>query len=271
MESADRSTHCHNCGEPLTGPYCAACGQKDEERILPMKHLLHEVFHDIVHLDARFLGTIKRLIVPGGLTQEYLEGRRARWFPPFRLYLIVSLVFFAVGSFKPPSKEFRITVNKPAQVVTLDGKAVRDDSTGSRLEKRAEEINRDPTAFLAKLFAWLPRVFFVLLPIFALLLKVAYLRTRTLFAVHAIFSLHEHAFAFLLLTVTGLLSFVPYVRSVRGLLMFYLPIHLLLGMRRIYRQGWLITMFKAAVVGTLHLATVVAVLVLTVLMLMFLT
>ena len=265
MESSPndlRSTICQNCGEPLKGPFCAACGQKDEERILPLKGLLHEVFHDVVHLDARFLGTLKLLLRPGALTLEYLQGRRARWFPPFRLYLMVSLAFFAAASLGPPTKDFRIAVNKPARVLTLDGKPVVDDRSAapSRLERRADEINRNPGPFLAKLMAWLPRVFFLLLPFFALLLKLAYLRTRTLFAVHAIFSLHEHAFAFLLLTVVKLLGLVPYVRSTRGLLLLALPLHLVMGLKRVYGQGWPITLLKATGVGFLHLGAVAIVL-----------
>ncbi|MDE3246133.1 MAG: DUF3667 domain-containing protein, partial [Acidobacteriota bacterium] len=264
------------CGEPLTGPYCAACGQKDEERILPMKHLLQEVFHDIWHLDARFLKTMGALVRPGALTQEYLDGRRGRWFPPFRLYLMVSLVFFAVASIRSiGSKEFKIIVNRPAQaqVIGLDGKPVKDVSTAapSRLEKKAEEINRDPSAFVAKLWSWLPRVVFLLLPFFALLLKLAYLRTRTLFAVHAIFSLHEHAFAFLLFSVIKLLGFVPHAGFLRGFLLLALPVHLILGMKRVYGQGWLITLTKAIAVGLLHLGAVLAILVGTTLALMLLT
>lgn len=40
-------------------------------------------------------------------------------------------------------------MKKPAQVATADGKAVPEAAMGPRLEKRAEEINRDPSAFLA--------------------------------------------------------------------------------------------------------------------------
>jgi hypothetical protein len=271
VDPAPRSTHCHNCGEALIGPYCAACGQKDQERILPLGHLLHEVFHEVSHLDQRFLGTLRMLLRPGALTLEYLAGRRARWVQPFRLYLLVSLAFFALSAFRPASKDFRITVNRPAQVVSPDGKPVPDNPTQSRLAKRAEEINRDPSAFLAKLYAWMPRVLFVLLPVFALLLKLAYLRTRTLYAAHAIFSLHQHAFAFLLLTTISLLSHVPYVRSLRGLLFLALPVHLVLGLKRVYGQGWLLTSVKATVVGVLHLLTLLAVLVGTTLMLMLFT
>lgn len=267
MEPAHRSSHCQNCGEPLTGAFCAACGQKDEERIQPLKHLLHDVFHDILHLDARFLGTLRMLVKPGALTLEYLAGRRARWFPPFRLYLMVSLVFFALTALKP-SKGITFKINQPAQVITLDGKPVQEDSIGTRLAARAEEINRNPAPFTTKVMAWIPRVLFLLLPLFALLLKLAYLRTRTLFAVHAIFSLHEHAFAFLWFIVINLLGYVPYVRSVSGLLMLYLPVHLLLGLKRVYRQGWFITVLKAGAIGLVHLLFALAVLALTALVLM---
>jgi hypothetical protein len=271
MHDAPRSSHCQNCGEPLSGLYCAACGQKDEHRILPLKELLHEVFHEILHLDARFLGTLALLLKPGALTLEYLAGRRTRWFPPFRLYLMVSLMFFAVAALKPSTRGLNITYNRPVQVIGMDGKPVADHSVGSKLANRAEEINRDPVAFYTKVMAWLPRVLFLLLPLFALLLKLAYLRTRTLFAVHAIFSLHEHAFAFLWLTVISLLGYVPYLRSVRGLLIFGLPLHLLVAMKRVYRQGWLLTTLKAAVVGVLHLLFALAVLVLTTVLLMLFT
>ncbi len=262
MHDAPRSSPCPNCGEPLAGPYCAACGQKDAQRILPLKDLLHEVFHEILHLDARFLGTLALLLKPGALTLEYIEGRRVRWFPPFRLYLLLSLAFFAAASLGPATKDFRIAVNRPAQVITLDGKPL-PAAAPSRLEQRADEVNRNPGPFLAKLMAWLPRVFFLLLPFFALLLKLAFLRTRTLYAVHAIFSLHEHAFAFLLLTTIKLLGYVPYARSVRGFLFLALPVHLLLGLKRVYGQGWPLTLAKAALVGFMHLLAVLATLALT--------
>lgn len=272
MHDAPRSSHCPNCGEPLAGPYCAACGQKDAHRILPLKDLLHEVFHDILHLDARFLRTLGMLLKPGALTLEYIQGRRARWFPPFRLYLLVSLAFFALASLGPPAKDFRIVVNRPAQGVGLAGSPPPKAglSVPTRLEQRADEINRNPGPFLAKFMAWLPRVFFLLLPFFALLLQLAFLRTRTLYAVHAIFSLHEHAFAFLLLTTVKLLGYVPYVRSVRGVLFLALPVHLILGLKRVYGQGWPTTILKAAGVGFVHLLAVLATLVLTVLALLVL-
>ena len=38
---------------------------------------------------------------PGQLTRDYLRGRRARYMPPFRSYLVLSLIFFLVAFFDP--------------------------------------------------------------------------------------------------------------------------------------------------------------------------
>ncbi len=273
MDEAATSRECQNCGAPLDGAYCSVCGQKDEHRILPIKHLLHEVFHEIVHLDARFLKSVWMLLRPGALTAEYIAGRRVRWFPPFRLYLVVSLAFFAAASLGPTNRDIRLAFRPGAQAVQADGRVVLEPSSASatRLQRKAEAINRDPTAFVHRLLAWLPRVFFLLLPLFALLLQAAYFRTRTLFAVHAVFSLHEHAFAFLVFTAFKLLGFVPYVRTLRGFLLLALPLHLLFGLKRIHGQGWALTLLKSALVGTAHLLAVLAAVVLTTLALLLYT
>lgn len=276
QDSEHPSQACLNCGTRLSGPYCSLCGQKDQERILPLGHLLHDVFHEIWHLDARFLHTLKALLRPGLLTLDYVAGRRMRWFPPFRLYLIASLLLFLTFSVhRPGAGEFQVVVNsKPGQVQTLPGpgESVPHGSSPrtSALVAKAEAINRNPAAFLEKLLAWLPRVLFVLLPLFALLLKLAYLRTGTLYAVHVIFSLHEHAFAFLLIALVRLLDLVPHAGCLPGLLLLGLPIHLFLAMKKVYGQSPLATLLKAASVFLLHSAAALALLVGTVLLLLVL-
>ncbi len=269
MDTQASSSHCHDCGAPLTGRFCAACGQKDEARIVPLGHLLHEVFHDLVHLDARFFRTLGALLRPGLLTQEYLAGRRTRWFPPFRLYLLVSLLFFAVTALGPTATRFQITT-PASRAASNPGTAVPQapGSLTARIEARAAKINQDPAPFLAKLMSWLPRVVFLLLPLFALLLKLAYLRARILYAAHAIFSLHAHALIFLVFTATRILGYLPYLRSLRAVLLLALPVYLLMAMKRVYGQGWFLTGLKASLVGLLHLALTLLILAATTLALL---
>ena len=53
----------------------------------------------ISHTDSRLWRTLAALLLrPGYLTREFLAGRRARYLPPVRLYLVISLVFFLWAS-----------------------------------------------------------------------------------------------------------------------------------------------------------------------------
>ena len=95
-----RLEYCQNCGAVLSGQYCAACGQRARVRIISLWHLIREAVGDLTHLDSRLWRTMGPLLFkPGLLTNEYLAGRRARFIPPFRLYLGLSIIFFVLASF----------------------------------------------------------------------------------------------------------------------------------------------------------------------------
>lgn len=85
-----------------------------------------------------------------------------------------------------------------------------------------------------------PTVMFLLLPVFALLLKVLYVRSRRYYVEHFIFSLHYHGFAFLLFTVMLLLERTPVAPFLVLWLFLYLPV----ALRRVYAQGWIRTVLK---------------------------
>ena len=93
---------CLNCGTTLGGHYCGNCGQRATSRLISVWELLREAFGDLLELDSRLWRTLIPLIIrPGQLTRDYLEGRRARFMPPFRMYLVLSIVFFLVAFFDP--------------------------------------------------------------------------------------------------------------------------------------------------------------------------
>ena len=89
---------CANCGAPLGGQYCAACGQRHEPHVHTVSHFAGEAFESITHADSRLWRTLWFLLArPGRLTREFFDGKRARYLPPFRLYLVISLLFFLVA------------------------------------------------------------------------------------------------------------------------------------------------------------------------------
>jgi hypothetical protein len=64
--------------------------------------LIRDAFGDLFELDSRLWQTLVPLVIrPGQLTRDYLLGRRARFMPPFRTYLVLSVVFFLVAFFDP--------------------------------------------------------------------------------------------------------------------------------------------------------------------------
>jgi len=93
---------CLNCGAHMRGQYCGQCGQRGSSRLISLWELLRDAFGDLFELDSRIWRTMTPLLArPGLLTHDYLQGRRARYMPPFRTYLVLSLLFFLVAFFNP--------------------------------------------------------------------------------------------------------------------------------------------------------------------------
>jgi len=87
---------CHNCKAPLTGPFCHICGQRDNDLRRPIWTFFRELMDAIFDTDSKIIKTIILLVLmPGGLSRAFMEGRRARFLPPFRLYVVLLFVFFS--------------------------------------------------------------------------------------------------------------------------------------------------------------------------------
>jgi hypothetical protein len=71
------------------------CGQENIEPKETVWGLISHFFYDITHFDGKFFSTTRYLITrPGFLPKEYLEGRRARYLHPIRMYVFSSALFF---------------------------------------------------------------------------------------------------------------------------------------------------------------------------------
>ena len=99
IDHSGEGTHCRNCEFTLKGQYCSNCGQRARIRMITVWELLRDLFGDIFEFDSRLWRSLVPLILkPGHLTLEYLEGRRVRYMPPFRMYLVISVLFFLLIS-----------------------------------------------------------------------------------------------------------------------------------------------------------------------------
>ena len=91
-------TRCGNCDAELVGPFCAQCGQHAHDSARTLSTLFHDAWHVVTHVDGRLWRTLALLLArPGALTSEYFRDHRARYLPPIRLYLVLSVAFFALA------------------------------------------------------------------------------------------------------------------------------------------------------------------------------
>jgi hypothetical protein len=94
-----RPTRCENCGAVLGGPFCAQCGQRAIPPHPTVRELAGDAWNELVGWDGKFLRTVRLLVLrPGELTRSAIEGRRARFITPVRLYLICSVLYFVVSA-----------------------------------------------------------------------------------------------------------------------------------------------------------------------------
>lgn len=122
------------------------------------------------------------------------------------------------------------------------------------------EAQKHPGKFVAAMFTVAPQALLMILPVFALMLKVAYLFKRRFYMEHLIVALHSHSFLCLAILVLVLLnqalawsSGLPLLPGLFGVLIFvvscWIPLYLLIAQKRIYGQGWIMTSLKYFVIG----------------------
>lgn len=212
----DRESTCTNCGAPRSGPYCAQCGQKNRNRIGPLRHLLAEVADELFSVDTRLVRTLKRLFFyPGALTTDYVQGRRVAYLRPFRLFVLSGVLLLLMTGLgrsltdsrgTPMIKPMVQLPSKEAEIAEMRARAtdVRSDDSFSALvhatlvdatanaAENPERINRIVQERLSVLAA-------VLLPAFAFLLYLLF--PGRFYAEHVVHALHLHAFTFAVLSI----------------------------------------------------------------------
>lgn len=352
---------CANCGAPMQGPYCAACGQPEKGMIRPLANVMSDVADTIFNVDSRIFRSILPLYFrPGYLTTEYFSGRRTRYVTPFRLFFFLCIIsFFAVqaslnidqmkfdldgdGSLSSAQNETELRAREKAALdeiakarsepglpaaavvgldvatanirteaarrsawlakkasaeangekpppdpdeakVTLFGDTPWDpqanpirigwlpdfanaelNAAAVRVKDNLNEARKDPRHLIRSLFSVLPQTLFVLMPLFAVLLKVVYVFYRRLYMEHLIVALHSHAFIFMSLLLVAVLTLLlsvtgtqaawadPLLRLLRAAVWTWLPIYLFLMQKRVYRHGWPMGLIAWSVVGTCYI------------------
>ena len=292
-------TACLNCGVPLAGPFCSACGQRNIPPYPSLRELVVDAFWELSGWDGRFAATVRELFRhPGMLTREFLEGRRARYISPLRLYLMASLVYFLSAALVSKDGGLKVATtgisdstaprsasaappagSAPARVAGAVSASVRSGSAPDSVKAaqafrdiaKAPAILRpflrrlvvDPKGFQHGLAEAMPRLFFVLVPVFAGIVALFY-RGRK-YPEHLYFAIHVHSFVFLvlLLKVAAQITHVAALSGITSLVVFlWIPTYFTVAFRRLYGGSVTGTLVREAGIGILYFgASVVALLV----------
>ncbi|MGH7464371.1 MAG: hypothetical protein ACREK1_04290, partial [Longimicrobiales bacterium] len=118
------------------------------------------------------------------------------------------------------------------------------------LERKLAQVGHLPVrdairAVLRDLLEYAPHMVFLLLPLFALMLKLLYIRRSRYYAEHFVFALHVHAFVFVMFTVMFILPW----DWLNGMLVLWIVVYVWLALQRVYRQGWFRTTVKWSTLG----------------------
>lgn len=271
-EARAAGTPCLNCGGELHGPFCAACGQRAVPPDPTVRELAGDAWNELTGYDGRIMATFRGLARPGFLTREYIEGRRAQYLPPVRLYLIVSVIYFViaasvpddlstgdVGSVSGPGGvRIGVTETDGDQRVDRAELLAQLETSPPYLRPMIRALLEDPSGFRARMFTIMPRVFFAMLPVFAAIVALFYRRRH--FPTALVFAVHLHAVAFIIFAIAEAVKFTGnehLVDRLGGILAIAFAVYALMAFRAMYGGGWPITVAKAVGIGLLYLIAAV--------------
>ncbi len=119
-----------------------------------------------------------------------------------------------------------------------------------RVKDKVGEDGGKGELFLGTLRNNIPTMMLCCIPLFALVLKVLYIRQRRFYVEHLIYALHVHSFAYMAAIIITLLAMgagrvgTPLQPLLAIALSFAAFGLVFISIRRVYRQGWFFTTFK---------------------------
>jgi hypothetical protein len=125
---------------------------------------------------------------------------------------------------------------------------------------KAKDVRKDPKPFIKEVFSIAPQALFLILPVFALLLKLMYVFKRRLYMEHLIVALHSHSYLclsiLLLIGLDAIAERVPALNDAMEILAIvaglWMPVYLYVMQKKVYRQGYILTTLKFVAIGTLY-------------------
>ena len=295
---------CDNCHTRLQGDFCHQCGQEKKTYIRNVTGVVTEFFGEFSNWDTRVWRTLLPLwFVPGHLSRRYVAGHRVPYVPPLRLYLFTSIIAFLLFAKLLPAPSVQVaspesvalsqaiteevTANLAAQGIEVPAGVgnsraeipLLSEALNQQFNQKLDELIANPKLAINKFFSLAPQMMFLLLPLFALLLKLLYLRSTRFYTEHLIVALHSHSFILQmsvcyigLLLLAEQISWGWLASSLNWLamaLLCWIPLYLLLCQKFYYQQSWGKTLLKfwltSALYSILFMSAIIGLIILSIL------
>jgi Protein of unknown function (DUF3667) len=319
-----RASHCLNCETPLnieTDNFCPNCGQVNNTKKETAFGLVKELVEEFLHLDSKvFMSVVPLLFKPGIITVDYIQGKRARYFHPVRMFLIITVLLFIIGGMASKKedrleKQQKLAAASDSSSFVANSQLSEKDSTYvfdtekwsvDREEVDTDSIDHtnfywgfgdvkipkdtlqkyldlgvtDPSVLMDtfkieksffntlffnqavksqlagkdKVFDYykhkFPWLLFSLMPVFAFVLYLFYIRRKIFFVDHLIHAFHLHTATFVIIIFQNLITLLSPIHT--NLFYLYIPIYYFISLKRVYKQSTSKTILKGLGIGVLY-------------------
>ncbi len=303
-----KNTHCPNCDYTFKEieNFCPNCGQDNHSHNLPLKHYIIEFLESTLHFDTKILQTFKLLLLkPGQLTKEFNNNIRAKYVPPIRLYIFISVLFFGVIALLPKNYvglnvNGKKIENEDAPIrYSLKGVNDADYDKIAKMEisdKRIDSLimvgGHEPNWFFRKIYIHMIEtgikksitfgeffhriykgisiIMFLLMPVFALYLLLFNYRKKLFYVRHLNFSLHFHSLVFVIMLLAAIFKLIlPSSFPINTIEIIGILLYLWFALKNVYDLSWFYSLIKTFFIGVIYSITVAFFLILSLLYAIF--
>jgi hypothetical protein len=263
-----QDTNCLNCGSEVSGKFCQNCGQENIEIRENFFHIVGHFVSDYFHFDSKFFRSLVPLFTkPGFLTRQYLEGKRVRYIHPLRLFFFVTIIFMISTSyfynrFGDAMKNSMVHGEKGLADIDTAYLSTLHDSVRIKIPGRKDSLTvaevrvTKATAQrqIGKLRSGMDLVFrnlkyvtFLLLPVYALIFHLLFIRRKSFYVDHVVYTMHVQTFVYFFF---GVLLWLPFIVPIgldllRQIAFFVIFLYIALSLHRLYQQKWWKTIIKS--------------------------
>ncbi len=285
---------CKNCRFIFKGKFCPECGQSIKDFDRPLRYIMLDFTGNLFAFDTRIWRTINNVVFrPGLMEQEFADGKRVKYMPPFRLYVFVSFIFFLMISWMSEKNIHKGKINveiagkeqshydhqyiQPNDLLaenqdSLINDTLRNNYLSSNLNAQNdtlgkyfadvdfENIKKNPEIYSQRLIKYFSWSLFLLMPLYGGFLWLVFRRSRPFYVTHLNLAINHHVFIFLVFILILLVQIVLPNKALQpeNYLMLLIPLYIVAGAHKLFPGRWRSLIWRLMIIQFFYLCIVLA-------------